>query len=162
MLQQILTGQAKSISLLLWAAFLFVYFLPSVLAFRRGHRHFFIILVLNVLVSPVQGVILHYVWPDILVVDPHNPLNVALAAGIANLGVGWILLMIWTLRPGESDSSLLKFRETKYYDAIAALPLRLRITASNSPRSSAVNFILCMPSKMEHTQPISMIQWTSC
>jgi hypothetical protein len=37
----------------------------------------------------------------------------------------------------------------------------LRITASRSPRSSAVKVILCMPSKMEHTQPISMLQWTS-
>ncbi|HEY2008763.1 MAG TPA: methyltransferase [Rhizomicrobium sp.] len=124
-LAQILSGQAKSISLLLWAAFLFVYFLPSVLAFRRGHRHFLVILVLNILVSPAQGVILHYVWPDILVVDPHNPLNVALAACIANLGIGWILLMIWALGPGEPDPRLLGFQETKYYDAIAALPLIL-------------------------------------
>src|ERR1700761_1932305 len=77
MLQQILTGQAKSISLLLWAAFLFVYFLPSVLAFRRGHRHFFIILVLNVLVSPVQATILHALWPALLSVNAANPVSMA-------------------------------------------------------------------------------------
>ncbi len=41
--------------------------------------------------------------------------------------------------------------------ADAALPLRLRITASSSPRLSAVNFILCMPFKMEHTHPISVL-----
>jgi protein-S-isoprenylcysteine O-methyltransferase Ste14 len=124
-LAQILSGQAKSIALLLWAAFLFVYFLPSVLAFHRGHRRFFIILVLNILMSPAQGVILHYVWPDILAVDPHNPLNVAFAAALANLGVGWIVLMAWALAKGEPDPRLLKFQETKYYDAIAALPLIL-------------------------------------
>ena len=125
MLQQILTGQAKSISLLLWAAFLFVYFLPSVLAFARGHRRFFIILVLNVLLSPVQGAILHFVWPGILVIDPHNPVSVALAAVVANLGPGWIALMVWALLPGEPDPRLLKVQETKYYDVIAALPLIL-------------------------------------
>lgn len=125
MLQQILTGQAKSISLLLWATFLFVYFLPSMLAFARGHRRFFIILVLNVLLSPVQGAILHFVWPGILVIDPHNPVSVALAAVVANLGPGWIALLVWTLLPGEPDPRLLKVQETKYYDAIAALPLIL-------------------------------------
>lgn len=125
MLQAILTGQAKSISLLLWALFLFIYFLPSVLAFARGHRRFFGILVLNVLVSPVQGWILHFVWPGLLTTDPHNPLAVAIAAIAANLGAGWIVLMVWALLPGEPDPRLLKVQETKYYDAIAAIPLIL-------------------------------------
>ena len=125
MLQAILTGQAKSISLLLWAAFLFVYFLPSVLAFGRGHRRFFIILVLNVLLSPVQGVILHFLWPGLLVTNPGDQAGVILAAVVANLGIGWILLMVWALLPGEPDPKLLKVQETKYYDAIAALPLIL-------------------------------------
>ena len=124
-LAQILSGQAKSISLLLWALFLFVYFLPSVLAFARGHRRFFIILVLNVLLSPVQGVALHFLWPGILTVDPQNPVSVAVAAVAANLGVGWMALMVWALLPGEPDPRLLKVQETKYYDAIAALPLIL-------------------------------------
>jgi protein-S-isoprenylcysteine O-methyltransferase Ste14 len=125
MLQAILTGQAKSISLLLWAAFLFVYFLPSVLAFYRGHRRFFMLLLLNVLLSPVQGSILHFLWPGILTVDTHNPLAVGQAAVVANLGVGWIALLIWALLPGEPDPRLLRTQETKYYDAIAALPLIL-------------------------------------
>jgi protein-S-isoprenylcysteine O-methyltransferase Ste14 len=124
-LAQILSGQAKSISLLLWAAFLFVYFLPSVLAFNRGHRRFFVILVLNVLLSPVQGLILHFLWPGILTVDPHDPMTVVLGATVANLGVGWIALIVWALLPGEPDPRLLKAQETKYYDAIAALPLIL-------------------------------------
>ncbi len=125
MLQQILTGQAKSISLLIWAAFLFVYFIPSLLAFARGHARFFIILVLNVLLSPVQGIVLHFVWPAILVIDPRNPVGMALAAIIANLGVGWIALMAWVLVPGEPDPRILRARETKYYDVVAALPLIL-------------------------------------
>jgi protein-S-isoprenylcysteine O-methyltransferase Ste14 len=124
-LAQIFSGQAKSISLLLWAAFIFVYFLPSVLAFHRGHRRFFVILVLNALVSPVQGLILHFVWPSVLVIDPHNPLSVAFAAGLTNLGVGWIALMVWALQKGEADPRLLRAQETKYYDVIAALPLIL-------------------------------------
>ncbi|HVW75288.1 MAG TPA: methyltransferase [Rhizomicrobium sp.] len=125
MLQQILTGQAKSISLLLWAAFLFVYFLPAVLAFARGHRRFFIILVLNVLLSPVQAAILHVLWPAILSVGAADPVSIAFAAVLANLGLGWIALMVWVLLPGEPDQRLLKVQETKYYDAIAALPLIL-------------------------------------
>jgi len=125
MLQAILTGQAKSASLLLWAIFLFVYFLPAVLAFYRGHRHFFVILVLNVLLSPVQGVILHFLWPAVMTVDPQNPVSVAFAAVLANLGLGWIALLVWALLPGEPDPRLLKAQETKYYDIIAALPLIL-------------------------------------
>ena len=124
-LAQIFSGQAKSISLLLWAAFLFVYFLPSVLAFNRGHRRFFLILVLNVLLSPAQGLILHFVWPSILVADPQNPVSVIVAAVVANLGLGWIALLAWALQPGQADPKLLKMQETKYYDAIAALPLIL-------------------------------------
>ena len=38
--QQIVTGQAKSITLLVGALVLFAYFLPSVVAFARGHRRF--------------------------------------------------------------------------------------------------------------------------
>jgi protein-S-isoprenylcysteine O-methyltransferase Ste14 len=125
MLQQILTGQAKSISLLLWALLLFVYFLPSFIALSRGHWRFFIILVLNVLLSPAQGLILHFLWPGVMTIDPGNPLGVARTALVANLGPGWILLMAWALLPGEPDPRLLKLRESKYYDAIAALPLIL-------------------------------------
>ena len=51
-LQQIVTGQAKSITLLLAALVLFLYFLPSVLAFARGHRRFWLILVLQYAASP--------------------------------------------------------------------------------------------------------------
>jgi protein-S-isoprenylcysteine O-methyltransferase Ste14 len=123
--QQIITGQARSISLLLWALFLFVYFLPAIVGFARGHRRFFIILVLNVLVSPAQGLILHVVWPAVLAMDTHSVVSVSLAAGLTNFGPGWIALLVWALWPGEPDPRLLKAQETKYYDAVAALPLIL-------------------------------------
>jgi protein-S-isoprenylcysteine O-methyltransferase Ste14 len=125
MLQRILTGQGRSFMLLMWAVALFVYFLPSVLAFRRGHRHFFVILVLNVLLSPVQGTLLHFLAPSLLVIDPANAAGTMLAAVLANLGLGWILLLAWSLVPGAPDPRLLKAQETKYYDAITALPLIL-------------------------------------
>ena len=41
MLQGILTGQTKGMVLLSMALVLFLYFLPSLLAFARGHRRFF-------------------------------------------------------------------------------------------------------------------------
>lgn len=125
MLQAILTGQAKAVSLLVWAVLLFVYFLPSVLAFLHGHRRFFAILILNVLLSPVQGAVLQYFWPVILQADLANLARTAALAVAANLGPGWLLLLFWALRPGTPDPRLLKVQQTKYYDAITALPLIL-------------------------------------
>ncbi len=67
---------------------------------------------------------------------------------------------VWA-RQSSSHTASAQSSTQRARRANAALPLRLRITASRSPRSSVVNVILCMPSKMEHTQPISMLQWTS-
>jgi protein-S-isoprenylcysteine O-methyltransferase Ste14 len=44
---------------------------------------------------------------------------------IANFGLGWLVLMVWALVPGEPSLRLLRAQQTKYYDAIAALPLIL-------------------------------------
>jgi protein-S-isoprenylcysteine O-methyltransferase Ste14 len=125
MLQGILTGQTKGIALLLVSLALFLYFLPSILAFARGHRRFFLILILNVLLSPVQSAVLHFVLPQLVVVDPANLMSTATSALAANFGIGWLVLLVWALRPGKADPRLLKFQETKYYDAITALPLIL-------------------------------------
>jgi protein-S-isoprenylcysteine O-methyltransferase Ste14 len=107
---------------------LFVYFLPSIVAFRRGHRRFFVILLLNLLLSPVQGVLLHMLAPGLLVVTPGNFAATALAAFLANMGLGWILLLAWSLLPGAPDPRLLRAQDTKAYDAVAALPLILWFT----------------------------------
>jgi protein-S-isoprenylcysteine O-methyltransferase Ste14 len=125
MLQQILTGQAKSFLLLLWALIAFVYFLPAMLAFLAGHRRFVIIAVLNVLLSPLQSVVLHIVWPGLFVVDTHNLGAVVLVAAAANLGPGWIALLAWSLRAGEPDPRLVRLQNTKLYDILAGLPLIL-------------------------------------
>jgi protein-S-isoprenylcysteine O-methyltransferase Ste14 len=125
MLNLILTGQAKGFSLLVGALFLYLYFLPAILAFLRGHRRFFIILVLNLLLSPVQGALLHVFFPALAVVDPHAAISTMLTAAIANLGPGWLALMVWALVPGEPDPKLIRARNTKTYDAVAALPLIL-------------------------------------
>jgi protein-S-isoprenylcysteine O-methyltransferase Ste14 len=123
--QQIITGQAKNVVLLAIAVVLFLYFLPTVVAFARGHRRFFLILLLNVLVSPVQSLLLHTLSPSFFVVSTANPAATLLVALAANFGLGWVALMVWALAAGEPDPRLLKARETKYYDAITALPLIL-------------------------------------
>ncbi len=123
--QQIVTGQARSIILLVVALLLFVYFLPGIVAFIRGHRRFWAILALNMVVSPVQSVLFSTWAPSLVAMDPANPFSGVTVALIANFGLGWLALMIWALAPGEPDPRLLRARETKLYDTIAALPLML-------------------------------------
>ena len=125
MLQAILTGQARSFALLTSGLLLYLYFLPSILAFLKGHRHFVILLVLNFLVSPVQATALHFLAPGLLATDPNDLAAIGQTALIANYGLGWLLLLVWSLKPGEPDPRLLAAQNTKAYDAIAALPLIL-------------------------------------
>src|ERR1700761_4711043 len=125
MLQQILTGQEKGISLLIGAIAVYLYFLPSILAFLRGQRRFYAVLVLNALLSPVQGAILHLLAPDWSAVNPTMLFHTLLVVVVANFGLGWVLLLIWTSRPGTTDTRLLDAQNTKLYDALTALPLIL-------------------------------------
>jgi protein-S-isoprenylcysteine O-methyltransferase Ste14 len=125
MLNLILTGQAKGFSLLLGALLVYLYFLPSVLAFLRAHRRFWIILALNILLSPVQGLILHSFFPSLAVVDPNAMISSTLVAVVANLGPGWLALLVWSLVASEPNPKLVRARSTKTYDAVAALPLIL-------------------------------------
>jgi protein-S-isoprenylcysteine O-methyltransferase Ste14 len=113
MLQMILTGQAKSLPLLLWAIFAYLCALPSILAFLRGHRQFFVILALNI------------VLVGLFIFNP-APFAAFLTAFLSVLGIGWILLMGWALCPVETpDPRLLRAQNTKLYDAAAGLPLAL-------------------------------------
>jgi protein-S-isoprenylcysteine O-methyltransferase Ste14 len=91
---------------------LFVFFLPSILAFQRGHRRFWPILGINV----VQGM-----TPSSLLQGP------ALAAPIAV----WAALLFWATRSvPDPDPRLTGFRNTKLFDVLAGLPLVLWFATS--------------------------------
>ena len=125
MLQGILTGQTNGIALLSMAFTLFLYFLPSLLAFARAHRRFLPLLVLNALVSPVQAVIAYFLAPTLLTFDPRDLASVGMTAALVSFGPGWLALLIWSFSPGEPDPRLVKARNTKTFDVIAGLPLML-------------------------------------
>jgi protein-S-isoprenylcysteine O-methyltransferase Ste14 len=125
MLQGILTGQAKGILLLGAALGLFLYFLPSILAFMRGQKRFWIVLALNFALTFVQSAIFQLLFPSLFVITPGNLAGSLVVSVIANFGPGWLALLIWSLRPGEVDPRLIKAQNTKTYDAIVALPLIL-------------------------------------
>jgi len=124
-LKSILTGQMKSFPLLLIAAAVFLYFLPSMLAFLKGHRRFFVILALNFLVTFVQSPILLKLFPSLFAITPGDITGMLLVGAIANFGPGWLILLVWALNPGEPDQRLLRAQDSKLYDVIAALPLIL-------------------------------------
>jgi protein-S-isoprenylcysteine O-methyltransferase Ste14 len=125
MLQGILTGQAKGILLLATAIGLFLYFLPSILAFMRGQKRFWIVLGLNFVLTLVQSAIFQLLFPSLFVITPGNLADTLVVSLIANFGPGWLALLIWSLRPGEIDPRLIKAQNTKTYDAVVALPLIL-------------------------------------
>lgn len=125
MLQAILTGQMKSFPLLLIAVAIFIYFLPSMLAFLKGHRRFYLIVALNILISPVQSYALQILFPGFMPAAPGLDMHTVLVMVIANLGPGWLALLFWSLQPGEPDPRLVRAQDTKFYDTIAALPLIL-------------------------------------
>ena len=57
---------------------LYLYFLPSLLAFQRGHRRFLIILGLNILLGWLQPILLQFLSPvDIATLPPAQQVWVA-------------------------------------------------------------------------------------
>lgn len=132
MLQAILTGQAKSIALLGLAFSLFLYFLPSVLSFLRGQKRFWLVLVLNIALPAANlvliyllGLVLENFLSTLLTMlqgDMADKLRVCL---LVFFGPAWLVLLFWTLRPGETNARLLRAQQTKTYDAATALPLIL-------------------------------------
>jgi protein-S-isoprenylcysteine O-methyltransferase Ste14 len=125
MLQQILTGQAKAIILLGAAVGLFLYFLPSVLAFVRAKKRFWLVLILNIALTFVQSVIVQKLFPGLLAFQAGNVSSMWTTSLVVNFGPGWIALLVWALWPGMTDPRLIRARQTKTYDAVAALPLIL-------------------------------------
>jgi len=125
MVQAILTGQAKSIVLLGLAVGLFFYFLPSALSFLKGQKRFWIVLGLNLILTFVQSLIFQKIFPGSLTIEPGNLADTLRVGLLANFGPGWLLLLFWVLRPGETDPRLLAAQQTKIYDAVTALPLIL-------------------------------------
>jgi protein-S-isoprenylcysteine O-methyltransferase Ste14 len=122
-LQQLNWSQADwGILLLVLLGFLYLYLLPSLLAFQRGHRRFWIILGLNILLAPAQSALFQHFSP----VNPVGlpPAMVLWTTFLYCMGPGWIALLVWSLRPvAAPDQRLLAFRDTKLFDALAGLPL---------------------------------------
>jgi protein-S-isoprenylcysteine O-methyltransferase Ste14 len=125
MLQGILTGQVPGATLLKLALVAFLYFLPSFLAFNRGQKKFWIVLVLNAALTFVQSLVFQRLFPDLFVQIPATVAESMFISALTFFGPGWVALVIWSVLPGETDPRLLKFQETKYYDMVAALPLIL-------------------------------------
>jgi protein-S-isoprenylcysteine O-methyltransferase Ste14 len=102
--------------------FLYLYFLPSLLAFQRAHRRFWVILGLNILLGWLQPFLFaHFLPVDTAGMPPAELLWVSF---LYAMGPGWVLLLIWALRPVPSpDPRLLAFRGSKTADVLAGLPL---------------------------------------
>lgn len=101
---------------------LYAYFLPALTAFLRGHRRFWPILGLNIIVAPVQTLLVQRFWPVPLTGQP--PLVMLWLSFLLLMGPGWILLLVWALRPVTApDPRLIAAHGTKAFDLFAALPL---------------------------------------
>jgi protein-S-isoprenylcysteine O-methyltransferase Ste14 len=123
MLQAILTGQAKSIILLGIALGLFFYLLPAILSFLKGQKRFWIVLVLNLVLTFVQSLVLQKLFPDLFVMQQGSLADTLRVSLLANFGPGWVALLLWVLRPDQTDPRLLRAQQTKLYDAVVGLPL---------------------------------------
>ena len=101
---------------------LYVYFLPSLLAFQRGNRRFWIILGLNIVIGILQPMALQRILPVDTTGMPQ--LELIWVSFLYSTGPCWIALLVWVLRPVTSpDQRLLAFRDTKLFDTLAGLPL---------------------------------------
>lgn len=126
MLNLILTGQLPPFTLLIWGMALFIFFLPTVLAFQKGHRRFWWILALNLVIAPLQQAILVSLFPAFFAMAGATPGELVWKGLIANLGLGWLALLGWSLATVASpDPRLIAARNTKLYDLAAGLPLAL-------------------------------------
>lgn len=125
MLHAILSGQAPGTTLLGAAIGLLAYFLPSMLSFLRAQKRFWMVLLLNLALTFVQSFVFHKIFPDLLAIHPGNLADSLRVSLLVNFGPGWLLLLVWTLRPDEVNPGLLQAQRTKFYDVATALPLIL-------------------------------------
>lgn len=122
-MQQLIAGLTQGAALLAIGFFLFVYFAPALLSFALARRRFVLVTALNFVVSPLQGFVLAKVIPGLLVLDGVSWWHAIAVEALVHLGPGWIALMAWALMPGERDPALVRARDTKWFDLLAALPL---------------------------------------
>jgi protein-S-isoprenylcysteine O-methyltransferase Ste14 len=116
------TNLSPGLTMLGMLLLLYVYFLPALLAFQRGHRRFWIILGLDIAVGFVQPPLLQHFLPVQTVGMP--ALEVVWVSFLYSTGPGWVALLIWALQAVPSpDQRQLAFRQTKLFDTLAALPL---------------------------------------
>jgi len=100
----------------------YLYFLPPLLAFQRGHRQFWWILAASIVLSFVQPPLLQYLLPvDSAGLSLYKVLWISL---LYSAGPGWFVLLFWALRSVASpDPRLIAFGASKTADVLAALPL---------------------------------------
>jgi protein-S-isoprenylcysteine O-methyltransferase Ste14 len=115
------TGSASLFGVVI--AFYF-YFAPSILAFLRAHRRFWVIAGLNLVSGPLQIALCEYFG---LFLKPG--MSTAEFTGLALLmllGPGWLALTALALAPvAAPDPRLQAWRATKTWDMAAALPLMI-------------------------------------
>jgi len=70
-----------------------------------------------------QSLLLETLSPGLLASHPGNISDSLRVSLLANFGPGWLVLLFWVLRPGETSGWLLRAQQTKIYDAVTALPL---------------------------------------
>ncbi len=122
-MQQLLAGFTPSFVLLAVGLMVFVYLLPAAVSFWKAQQRFYLLLLLNALVAPLQGFVLSRVAPQLLVIDPHAPLQAWAMIALVNLGPCWLALLAWSLTADKTDPRLDAARETKWFDLLAGLPL---------------------------------------
>ncbi len=121
MLANYVGGSINLVALLLYA-----YFCPAIIAFCRGHHRFWLILLANVLILPVQVSLAWRFFPGWLQFAGMGPLNALAMVAAIYLGPGWLAVMAWaSATPAKPKAWMLAAHESKYFDLFMALPLIL-------------------------------------
>jgi protein-S-isoprenylcysteine O-methyltransferase Ste14 len=103
---------------------LYLYFTPALVAFLRGHNRFWLLLGLNAVLPIVQFYAVMTFFPiPVMTLPRWEQMFVIL---MLYTGPVWLLLLHWARAPvAVPDAKLKAFRDTKFFDFLAALPLIL-------------------------------------